>query len=80
MKLNGIKASKKEYSKIEIDCEFGECKVKKCRWKVHIETRKHKNNEKVKRKDEENLTKMTVEEKDECFKIQKLKNRKNGIE
>ena len=51
MKLNGIKASKKEYSKIEIDCEFGECKVKKCRWKVHIETRKHKNNEKVKRKD-----------------------------
>ena len=65
-----IKASKKEYSKIEIDCEFCECKVKKCRWKVHIETQKHKNNERVKRKEEEKLTKMAVEEKDEYFKIQ----------
>ena len=75
-----IKASKKEYSKIEIDCEFCECKVKKCRWKAHMETQKHTNNGRSKRKEEEKPSKMTVEEKDECFKIQKLKNRIYGTE
>ena len=45
-KENGeqIKAKRKEYTKNGIDCEFCECKVKKCRWKKQIETRKHKNN------------------------------------
>ena len=72
-KLGEDKASRKEYNKIEIDCEFCECKVKKCRWKAHTETQKHKNNEMIKRKEEEKLNKMTEEEKDECDKIKKLK-------
>ena len=37
-----IKAYRNEYNKIEIDCEVCKCKVKKCRWKKHIETQKHK--------------------------------------
>ena len=45
-----IKASRKEYNKIEIDCEFCECKVKKCRWKAHTETEKHKKNEMIRKK------------------------------
>ena len=49
------------------------CKVKKCRWKKHIETQKHKNNEMIKRKEEERLNKMTDEEKDEYDKIKTLK-------
>ena len=49
------------------------CKVKKCRWKKHIETQKHKNNEMIKRKEEEKLNRMTDEEKDEYDKIKKLK-------
>ena len=48
--LEKIKASKKEYSQIEIDCEFCECKVKKYRWEAHTETQKHKNNERIKKK------------------------------
>ena len=45
-----IKAYRNEYSKIEIDCEVCKCKVKTCRWKKHIETQKHKNNDMIKRK------------------------------
>ena len=61
--LEKIKASKKEYSQIEIDCEFCECKVKKYRWKAHTETQNHKNNESIKKKEEEKLNNMTEEEK-----------------
>ena len=68
-----IKAYRNEYNKIEIDCEVCKCKVKKCRWKKHIETQKHKNNEMIKRKEEEKLNRMTDEEKDEYDKIKKLK-------
>ena len=71
--LKKIKASSKEYSKNEIDCEFCERKVKECRWKAHTETQKHKNNEMIKRKEEEKLSKMTEEEKYEYFMIKKLK-------
>ena len=46
-----IKAVRDEQNKIEIDCEFCECKVKKCRWKAHMETQKHTNNERSKRKE-----------------------------
>ena len=48
-----VKAYRNEYNKIEIDCEVCKCKVKTCRWKKHIETQKHKNNEMIKRKEEE---------------------------
>ena len=48
------------------------CKVKKCRWKAHTETQKHKNNDMIKRK-EKKLSKMTGEEKNEYDKIKKLK-------
>ena len=68
-----IKANSKEYRKIETDCEVCKCKVKKCRWKAHTETQKHKNNEMIKRKEEEKLSKMTEEEKDEYDKINRLK-------
>ena len=60
-------------SKFEIDCEFCECKVKKCRWKKRIETKKNKNNERIKRKEEERLSKMTDGETEEYDEIQKLK-------
>ena len=69
--LEKIKASKKEYSKIEIDCDFCECKVKKYRWKAHTETQKHNNNETIKKKEEEKLNNMTEEEKYEYFMIKK---------
>ena len=40
----------------------------------HIETQKQKNNERIKRKEEEKLSKMTDEEKDDEYdKIKKLK-------
>ena len=68
-----IKAYRNEYNKIEIDCEFCECKVKKCRWKTHTETQKHENNEMIKRKEEDKVSKMTDEEKEEYFMIKKLK-------
>ena len=42
-----IKANSKEYRKLKIDCEVCKCKVKKCRWKAHPETQKHKNNERI---------------------------------
>ena len=71
--LEKIKASRKEYNRIEIDCEFCDCKVKKCRWKAHTETQKHKNNEMIKRKEEDKVSKMTDEEKEEYFMIKKLK-------
>ena len=60
-----IKAVRDEQNKIEIDCEFCECKVKKCRWKAHMETQKHTNNERSKRKEEEKPSKMTDEENDD---------------
>ena len=68
-----IKANIKEYRKVEIDCEVCKCKVKKCRWKARTETQKHKNNEMIKRKEEEKLIKMTEEEKDEYDNIKKVK-------
>ena len=74
-----IKASRKEYNQIEIDCEIWKCKVKKCRWKAHTETEKHKNNERIKRKEEEKVSKMTVEEKEEYFMIKKLTKIRYGI-
>ena len=70
--LEKIKASKKEYSQIEIDCEFCECKVKKYRWKAHTETQKHKNNERIKKKEEEKLNNITDEEKYEYVMIKKI--------
>ena len=70
--MEKIKASKKEYSQIAIDCEFCECKVKKYRWKAHTETQKHKNNERIKKKEEEKLYNMTEEGKYEYFMIKKL--------
>ena len=59
-----IKASKKGYNQIEIDCEFCECKVKKCRWKAHTETQKHKKNKMTKREEENKVSKMSDEEKE----------------
>ena len=38
--------------------EFRECKVKKYRWKAHTETQKHKNNERIEKKEEEKLNNM----------------------
>ena len=67
------KVNIKGFNEIEIDGEFCECKVTKCRWKKHIETQKHKHNERTKRKEEEKLSKMTDEEKDEYDEIKKLK-------
>ena len=67
-----IKANSKEYRKIEIDCEVCRSKVKECRWKAHTETQKHKNNEMIKRKEEEKLSKRTEEEKDEYFMIKTI--------
>ena len=31
----------KEYSKLEIECEVCECKVRKCNWARHLVSRKH---------------------------------------
>ena len=47
--------------------------MKKCRWKAHTETEKHKKNEMIRKKEEEKGSKMTEEEKDEYDKIMKLK-------
>ena len=35
------KAYNKEYSKLEIECEVCECKVRKCNWARHLGSRKH---------------------------------------
>ena len=35
------KAYSKEYSKLEIECEVCECKVRKCNWARHVASRKH---------------------------------------
>ena len=43
-----------------------ECKVKKCRWKAHTETQKHKNNE-----EEDKVSKMTDEVKEDYFMIKR---------
>ena len=44
----------------------------KYRWKAHTETQKHKNNERIKKKEEEQLNNMTEEKKYEYFMIKKL--------
>ena len=63
----------KEYGQLEVFCDFCQCKVKKCRWSKHLQTEKHKLNETVKKDEEEKVNKMTDEEKDEYYKIKKLK-------
>ena len=35
------KVYNKEYSKLEIECEVCECRVRKCNWARHLGTRKH---------------------------------------
>ena len=62
----------KEYRQIEVWCDICDCKVKKCRASKHLQTQKHINNEKNQNEEEEKLSKMTDEEKDEYIKIQKL--------
>ena len=62
----------KEYRQIEVWCDICDCKVKKCRASKHLHTQKHINNAKQKNAEEEKLSKMTDEEKDEYIKIQKL--------
>ena len=62
-----------EYRQLEVFCDFCQCKVKKCRWSKHLQTEKHKLNETVKKDEEEKVNKMTDEEKDEYYKIKKLK-------
>ena len=47
--------------------------MQKCWWSKHLQTEKHKHNETVKNDEEEKISKMTEEEKDEYFKIKKLK-------
>ena len=47
--------------------------MKKCRWSKHVQTEKHKQNETAKHDEEEKVNKMTDEEKDEYFKMKKLK-------
>ena len=47
--------------------------MKKCRWSKHLQTEKHKHNETVENDEEEKINKMTDEEKDEYYKIKKLK-------
>ena len=72
-----INEKKKEYNKdymqLEVFCDYCGCKVKKCRWSRHLQTEKHKHNETVKNDEEEKINKMTEEEKDEYFKMKKLK-------
>ena len=63
----------KEYRQLEVFCDYCQCKVKKCRWSKHLQTEKHKHNETVKNDEEEKVNKMTDEEKDEYYKIKKLK-------
>ena len=64
---------KKTYNQLEVFCDYCQCEVKKCRWSKHLQTEKHKNNETVKKDEEEKVNKMTDEEKDEYYKIKKLK-------
>ena len=64
---------KKTYNQLEVFCDYCQCKVKKCRWSQHLQTEKHKNNETVKKDEEEKVNRMTDEEKDEYYKIKKLK-------
>ena len=52
----------KEYRQLEAFCDFCPCKVKKCRWSKHLQTKKHKHNETVKKDEEEKVNKMTDEE------------------
>ena len=47
--------------------------MKKYKWSRHLQTEKHKQNETVKHDEAEKLNKMTDEEKDELYKIKKLK-------
>ena len=61
-----------EYRRIEVWCDICDCKVKKCRGPKHLQTQKHINNEKKQNEEEEKLSKMTDEEKDEYIKIRKL--------
>ena len=63
----------KNYKQLEVFCDYCQCKVKKYRWSKHLQTEKHKHNEMVKHDEEEKVNKMTDEEKDECFKMNNLK-------
>ena len=72
-----MKASKQDYTKIEMDCELCECKVS--RWKAHTEMQKRKNIERVKRREEEKLSEMSEEEKDEYIMIRNLQNILNKV-
>ena len=65
--------TKKTYNQLEVFCDYCQCKVKTCRWSQHLQTEKHKNNEAVEKEEEEKVNKMTDEEKDEYYKIKKLK-------
>ncbi len=66
------KEYKKKYRKLEVFCDYCQCKVKKCRWSKHLQTEKHKQNETAKHDEEEKVNKMADEEKDEYFKMKKL--------
>ena len=63
----------KDYKQLEVFCDDCQCNVKKYRWSRHLQTEKHKQNETVKHDEAEKLNKMTDEEKDELYKIKKLK-------
>ena len=67
------KNTTKSIDNLKVFCDFCQCKVKKCRWSKHLQTEKHKHNETVKKDEEEKVNKMTDEEKDEYYKIKKLK-------
>ena len=47
--------------------------MKKCWWSKHLQTEKHKHHETVENDEEEKINKMPNEEKDEYFKMKKLK-------
>ena len=71
--LEKKKDYKKTYNQLEVFCDHYQCKVKTYRWSKHLQTEKHKHNETVKEDEEEKVNKMTDEEKDEYYKIKKLK-------
>ena len=71
--LEKKKEYKKDYMQLEVFCDYCQCKVKQCRWSKHLQTEKHKQNETVKNDEEEKISKMTEEEKDEYLKMKKLK-------
>ena len=68
-----IKAKRDVYRKIEMDCAFCECKTKIWRWKARIEAHKHKSNERIKGKEEEDPGQLTDEEKYYYVMSQKVK-------